>query len=178
MISIRVLNLESNSEANVVALLEDEFLIDRKFARFAVRTAGRDVLRKCHQNAKLLEDRFTKVVSNYLMQEDYLVLVVNPERYSRLVEHMRRIVKATDFSGRVFFAPDIQTGDLTTSPEWHHIVSLFRAELEEKDRQFQEKWEKWEKSLARFQEGLPDIPEEELIRDINEAIAEVRRERS
>ena len=38
--------------------------------------------------------------------------------------------------------------------------------------------EEWERTLAHFHEAFADTPEDELIRDFEEALAEVRNERT
>ena len=83
-------------------------------------------------------------------------------------------VKDCNLSDKVFFAPDIQKSEFTTSAQWQSIVSRFRAEVESERKRFREEWDR---VMARFHDAFADTPEEEVIRDFEEALAEVRRER-
>ena len=58
---------------------------------------------------------------------------------------------------------------------WQDIVSDFRTEVESDRKKFRKGWDS---TLERFHEAFADTPEEEVIRDFEEALAEVRRERT
>lgn len=58
---------------------------------------------------------------------------------------------------------------------WQDFVSTFHAEVDSNRTQFQKEWDS---TIARFHDAFADTPEEEVIRDFEEAIAEVRRERT
>lgn len=58
--------------------------------------------------------------------------------------------------------------------QWQHIVSRFRTEVESERKRFQEEWDR---TVAHFHNAFADIPEEEVLRHFEEALAEVRRER-
>ena len=180
MISIRVWNLESDRDARVVKFLEDEFLRFRQLEYLAVRTAGRSALRKCHRKGVPLTERLRKAIQHYLKQDNYIIFVIDSDQRGQLeskslVEQIRRVVKDGDFSDKVFFVPDIQECDDAISTQWQRIVSRFRTEVESERKQFREEWDR---AVAHFHNAFADIPEEEVMRHFEEALAEVRRERA
>ena len=180
MISVRVWNLLSDGDTKAVKLLENEFLRFRQLGDIAIRTAGRSTLRKCHRKGALLEGSLRKAIQYYLNQDDSIIFIVDSDQQRQsesksLVEQIRRVVEDGDFSHKIFFMPDIEEYDGSIPTEWQHIVSRFRTEVESERKRFREEWDK---TLAHFHDVFADTPEEEVIRDFEEALAEVRRERA
>jgi len=180
MISVRIWNLQSDSDAKSVRFLENELLRFRQLEYLAIRTAGRSALRKCHRKGVPLRDSLRKVIQHYLKQDDYIIFVVDPDPQRQqasksFVNQLREIVKDANFSDKVFFLPDFQEPKSTIPTQWQNIVSHLRAEVESERKRFREEWDK---TVARFHEAFADTPEEEVIRDFEEALAEVRRERT
>ena len=180
MINVRVWNLASHQDTRAVKFLENEFLRFRQLGDIAIRTAGRSTLRKCHRKGTLLEGSLRKAIQHYLKQDDYIIFVTDRNQREQLeskslVEQIRRVVEDGDFSDKIFFFPDIQECRDSIPTEWQHIVSRFRTEVESERKRFREEWDK---TLAHFHDVFADIPEEEVLRDFEEALAEVRRERA
>ncbi len=180
MISVRIWNLESDSEARAVKFLENEFLRFRQLEHLAIRKVRRSALRKCHKKGSPINSCLLKVIQHYLKQDDYIIFVVdpNPQRQQAsklLVNQLRWIVKNENFSDKVFFLPDLQESEFTIPIQWQRIVSRFRAEVESERKRFREEWDK---TVTHFHNAFANIPEEEVIRDFEEALAEVRRERA
>ena len=180
MISVRVLHLESDRNARVVKFLENQFLRYRQLAYLAIRTTGRSALGKCHRKGATLKESVKKAIQHYLKQDDYIIFVTDSDQREQLeskslVEQIRGVVKDGDFSDKIFFMPDIQECDDVIPTEWQRIASRFRTEVES-----ERKWlrEEWDRTVAYFHNIFADIPEEEVIRDFEEALAEVRRERA
>ena len=179
MLSVRVWNLQSDHDAKAVKFLENEFLRFRQLEYLAVRTTGRSALRKCHRKGTPITDSLRKAIQHYLKQDDYIIFVFDSDQRGQLeskslVEQIRRVVKDEDFSDKVFFVPDIQECDDSVSTQWQSIVSRFRTEVESERKRFREEWDR---TVAHFHNAFADIPEEEVIRHFEEALAEVRRER-
>ena len=180
MISIRIWNLESARDPKAVKFLENEFIRFRQLGDMAIRTAGRGTLRKCHRKGTLLEGSLRKAIQYYLNQDDYIIFIVDSDQQGQsesksLVEQIRRVVEDGDFSDKIFFMLDIQECDGSLSTQWQSIVSRFRTEVENERKRFREEWNR---TVAHFHNAFADIPEEEVIRDFEEALAEVRRERA
>ena len=66
MLNIRVWNLESDREAKVVRFLENTFLRFRQLEYLAIRTAGRNALRKCHRQGVPVSSSLQKTLQHYL----------------------------------------------------------------------------------------------------------------
>lgn len=178
MISIRIWNVESDSETKAVELLEDEFLKLRKFGHLAIRSAGRSALRKCHNKGNPVDDSLKKAIQHFLKQDDYIVFVTDvstsKSKNQNLVQHIKSVVEDNDFTDKIYFAPDILDSDLSVNTVWQGLVSDFRAEVESDRKQIQKEWDN---TITRFHDAFADTPEEEVIRDFEEALAEVRSER-
>ena len=180
MISVRVWNLQSDYDAEAVKFLENEFLRFRQLGDIAIRTAGRSTLRKCHRKGAPISSSLKKAIENYFKQDDYIIFIVDSAQQRQhaskpLANEIKRIVKDCNLSDKVFFAPDIQKAESATPTQWQNIVSHFRFEIENDRKRFQEKWNK---TVAHFHDAFADTPEEEVIRDFEEALAEVRREQT
>ena len=179
MISVRIWNLESDRDAAAVKFLENEFLRFRQLAYLAIRTTGRSALRKCHSGGAPLKSKFKKAIQYYLKQDDYIIFIVDSDQQGQsesksLVVQIRGVVEDGDFSDKIFFMPDIQECRDSILTEWQSIVSRFRTEVESERKRFRAEWDK---TLAHFHNAFADIPEEEVLRHFEEALAEVRRER-
>ena len=180
MISVRVWNLQSDCDAKVVKFLENEFLRFRQLEYLAIRTAGRSAFRKCHKKGTPIRDSFRKAIQHYLKQDNYIIFVVDPDPQRQqtsksLVNQLRWIVKDGHFSDKVFFFSDLQESESTVPMQWQNIVSRFRAEVESERKHLREEWDR---AATHFHNAFADMPEEEVMRHFEEALAEVRRERA
>ena len=180
MLSVRVWNLQSDCDAKAVKFLENDFLRFRQLGDIAIRTAGRSTLRKCHRKGTLLEGSLRKAIQYYLNQDDYIIFILGSDQQGQsasksLVAQIRCVVEDGDFSDKIFFMPDIQDCDGSISTQWQRIVSRFRSEVESERKRFREEWDR---TVAHFHNAFADIPEEEVLRHFEEALAEVRRERA
>lgn len=92
-----------------------------------------------------------------------------------LIEHIKNVVEDNDFTDKIYFLPDIQDSESAVDTNWQDFVSTFRAQVDSNRKQFQMEWDN---TIARFHDAFADSPEEEVVRDFEEAIAEVRREQT
>lgn len=177
MISVRVWNLESDYDAQAVKFLENEFGRFRHLGDLAIRITGRSALRKCHRKGAPLRESLRRAVQHYLTQDNYIIFIIDADQQksSILVDELGCVVKECDFSDRVFFAPEVQEDESTTATQWQSITSRFHTEVESDRKRFREEWDR---AIAPFHNAFADTPEEEVIRDFEEALAEVRRERT
>jgi hypothetical protein len=177
MLSVRIWNLESDHDAQVVKFLEDEFVNFRRLGDLAIRTAGRSALRKCHKKGAPLRESLRKAIQHYLAQDDYIIFVVDADQQQSkpLVSQLKHVVSDCNFSDKVFFASDVQEYNPAVPTQWESIVSDFCTEVESDRKRFREEWDR---TVAHFHNAFADIPEEEVMRHFEEALAEVRRERA
>ncbi len=178
MICIRVWNVESDSDSKAVGFLKDEFLKPRQLGHLAIRSAGRSAFRKCHIKGTPVNESLKKAIQHYLKQDDFIVFVtdVNNTKSAnqKFIEHIKNVVEMSDFTDKMYFVPDIQDNEPTTDTTWQSLVSDFRDQIERDRKQFQKEWDS---TISRFHEAFADTPEEDVMRDFEEALAEVRRER-
>jgi len=180
MISIRVWNLESDHDPQAVKFLENEFGRFRHLGDLAIRTAGRSALRKCHRKGAPLRESLRRAIRHYLAQDNSIIFVVDSDEEkqllsSPLVNQLDHVVKDCGFSDKVFFVPDIQEEKLSIPTQWQKIVSDLHIQINGNRQQFRKEWDK---TMTHFHDAFADTPEEEVIRDFEEALAEVRRERT
>ena len=169
--------MQSDCDAKAVKFLENEFLRFRQLEYLAIRTTGRSALRKCHQKGEPIASCLQKAIQHYLKQDNCIIFVVDPDSQRQqesksLVNQLKCVVKDANFSDKVFFLLDLQKSKFAIPIQWQRIVSRFRAEVESERKRFREEWDR---TLARFHEAFADVPEKEVIRDFEEALAEVRR---
>lgn len=177
MLNIRVWNLQSDRDAETVRFLENTFLRFRQLEYLAIRTAGKSALRKCHRKGVLVRSSLRKTLQYYLAQDDYIIFIIDTDQQesSGLVNQLRHIVKDCDFSDRVLFMPEIREGESAKVTQWQRIISRFHTEVESNRKRLREEWDR---TIAHFHKAFADIPEEEVMRHFEEALAEVRRERT
>lgn len=179
MISVRVWNLQSDRDAEAVRFLENTFLRFRQLEYLTIRTAGRGALRKSHRKGIPVSSSLRKTLQHYLTQDGYIIFITDTHQQdlqesNTLVNQFRQITKGYDFVEKVFFLPDLQEWGSSVPSQWQSIVSHFRTEVESERKRLREEWDK---AIAPFHNAFADTPEEEVIRDFEEALAEVRRER-
>ncbi len=177
MISVRIWNLESNSDAKAVEFLENEFVRFRKFGDLAIRKTGRSALRQCHIKSEISTAKLSKAIQHYLNQDDYIIFVVNSDNPSSdyekhlelkpLVSQIRRVVKVWNFSGKVTFTPEIQEPQSLVNTQWKGIVSEFLAEVENDRKKFQERWDK---TMERFDDVFANTSVDRFTNDLDAAI--------
>lgn len=179
MISIRVWNIVSDNDTKAVDFLKDEFLEPRLLGHLAIQSAGRSAFRKCHRWGAPVNESLKKAIQHYLKQDDFIVFVTDvgnsKPQNQKLIEHIKNVVEDNDFTDKIYFLPDIQENKSTVDTSWQDFVSAFHAEVDNNRTHFQRELDK---TMARFHDAFADTPEEEVIRDFEEAIAEVRRERT
>ena len=179
MISIRIWNLQSDCDVKAAKFLENKFLKYRQLGYLAIRTTGRGALRKCHKNGSLVRERLKRAIQHYLKQDDYIIFVVDSDlqqqELTSLANEIRQVVKDCDLSNKVFFVADIQEGEFAAPTQWQRIISRFRTEVESERKRLREEWDR---TVAHFHNAFADMPEEEVMRHFEEALAEVRRERT
>ena len=145
------------------------------FENLSIRTGERKSFLNQPRNGAPANGALRRATENYLKHDDYVIFYI--DQNSPMLSHLRRqdrnslirqiedVVHDSNFNGRVFLARDfqeLQTGLLTA-----------RAALEMDSATWRKKWQE---ITAHFHDAFANTPEEEVIRDFDEALAEVRRE--
>ena len=177
MSTIRLWNLESSGDTQAVRGLKDTLASYLLVENLSVHASGKRAIRKLARKDASLGERLRCATDYYLKQAACVIFVVrndDPMAAQRrrqdpdsLINHVEGIVRDNRFAGRVFLAPPLQEFD-----SWLPIV---RQSLEADSQVWREKWER---ISAHFHDAFANSPEDEVIRDFDEALAEVRRERT
>ena len=177
MSTIRLWNLESSGDTQAVRGLKDTLASSLLVENLSIHASGKRAIRKFIRKDASFGDGLRCATDYYLKQSACVIFVINrdgpisaQQRWkdsNSLINQVQGLIKDSRFSGRVFLAPPVQEFD-----SWLPIV---RKSLEANSQVWREKW----KSIsAHFHEAFANTPEDEVIRDFDEALAEVRRERT
>ena len=175
MSSVRIWAVKSDHDYKMVKRLADKLVTDSRLGNLSIRTADRKAF--LNRNGKSLSDTLKKATRHYLQQDDCVIFVADlgppmpthqqPKELDSLNDHIEQIVDDDRFAGRVFLAQGVQE-----LKAWLPVAckSLGIASTA---------WqEKWDSVVAPFHEAFADTLEEEVVRDFEEVLAEVRRERT
>lgn len=175
MSSVRIWALKSDHDAKMVRRLADKLVTDSRLGNLSIRTADRKAF--LHRNGKSLSDTLKKATQHYLKQDDCVIFVADlgppmpthqrPQELDSLSDYIEQIVDDDRFAGRVFLAQGVQE-----LKAWLPVVcKSLGIDLTS--------WqEEWDSVVAPFHKAFADTPEDEVMRDLEETLAEVRRERT
>ena len=124
-----------------------------------------------------VSDTLKRATQHYLEQDDCVIIVADlgppipihqqEQESDSLIHHVEQIVDDETFAGRVFLAQGVQ--------ELKAWLSVVCKSLGIDSKAWQEEWDS---VIAQFHDAFADTPEEEVARDLEEVLAEVRRERA
>ncbi len=177
MSTVRIWAVKSDYDAKMVKRLADKLLTDSRLGNLSIRTADKKAFLKRNGKDDTLSDMLKKATQHYLEQDDRIIFVADlgppmpthqqQQESDSLIHHVEQIVDDDRFAGKVFLAQGVQE-----LKAWLPVAckSLGIASTA---------WqEKWDSVVAPFHEAFADTPEDEVARDFEEALAEVRRERA
>ena len=171
MTAVRIWALGPFYDAETVKVLPDKLAKHLQMSHLTIRTASNMELSCLNAKGLPLSD----AVRHYLEQESCVIFLI--DNYSSidtaqqwrepksLINQVEQVVSDSRFAGKVFRVHDFHELDVEA------VRKSLGPGLTTWD-------EEWERVLARFHEGFTDTPEEEVLRDLEEALAEVRREQS
>ena len=175
MSTVRIWAVKSDHDAKMVKRLADRLVTDSRLGNLSIRTADKKAF--LNRNGKSLSDTLKKAIRHYLQQDDCVIFVADlgppmpthqqPKELDSLSDHIEQIVDDDRFAGRVFLAQGVQ--------ELKAWLSVVCKSLGIDSTAWQEEWDS---VIGQFHDAFADTPEEEVMRDLEEALAEVRRERS
>ena len=124
-----------------------------------------------------LSDTLKKATQHYLDQDDCVIFVADlgapmpthqqSQELDSLIHHIEQIVDDDRFAGKVFLAQGVQELKAWLPVACKSLGIDLTAWQEE-----------WDSVVAPFHDAFADTPEEEVVRDLEEALAEVRCERT
>lgn len=171
MTAVRIWALGPFYDAETVKVLPDKLAKHLQMSHLTIRTASNMELSCLNAKGLPLSD----AVRHYLEQESCVIFLI--DNYSSidtaqqwrepksLINQVEQVVSDSRFAGKVFRVHDFHELDVEA------VRKSLGPGLTTWD-------EEWERVLARFHEGFADTPEEEVLRDLEAALAEVRREQS
>ena len=175
MSTIRIWAVNSDYDAKSVKRLADKFLADSQPAHLSIQTADKKAFLVRKGNS--LSDTLRKATQHYLQQDDCVIFVADssspipsrqqPQESVSLIHHIKKVVYNNVFDGRVFFAHGVQ--------ELRAWLPIAQKSLEGDSTAWQKEWNS---IVASFHDAFSDTPEDEVARDLDEALAEVRLERT
>lgn len=171
MTAVRIWALGPFYDAETVKVLPDKLAKHLQMSHLTIRTSSNMEL-PC-LNGKGLP--LSEAVRHYLEQESCVIFLIDnyssidtAQRWREpksLINQVEQVVSDSRFAGKVFRVHDFHELDVEA------VRKSLGPGLTTWD-------EEWERVLARFHEGFADTPEEEVLRDLEEALAEVRREQT
>ena len=177
MSSVRIWAVKSDHDYKMVKRLAEKLLTDSRLGNLSVRTADKKAFLKRNGKDDTLSDMLKKATQHYLEQDDRIIFVADlgppmpihqqQQESDSLIHHIEQIVDDDRFAGKVFLAQGVQE-----LKAWLPVVC---KSLGIDSTAWQEEWDN---IIAQFRDAFADTPEEEVARDLEEVLAEVRRERS
>ena len=176
MPTVRIWTLEPDHDAKAIKRLANKLVTDLQLDSLSLQIADKKALLKYTKENDSLSNTLTMATQHCLQKDDCVIFVVDPsppipihqrpEKSDSLIHLIEQIVDDDRFSGRVFLVQGAQE-----LKAWLPVVcKSLGIDLTA--------WqEKWDSVVAPFHEAFADTPEEEVARDLEETLAEVRRER-
>ena len=175
MTSVRIWNLEPDYDAETIKRLADRLVTPSQLGNLSIETSDRNALRIHKRNGAPSSDTLRKAVQHYLKQDACVILFTDQEsptsihhrcgKTDSLINQIEQVANDSNFDGKVFFTRTVQELEacLPTVCKSFAVASTT--------------WEEeWERTLAQFHEAFADIPEDELIKEFDAILAEVRNE--
>lgn len=169
MITVRIWMIDSGCA--------DKSVPHFNFENLSIQTAERKAFLKRPRKCSSSNGALRRATDNYLKRDECVIFYI--DRNSPMLSHLRQqdpnslinqieeAVHDSNFDDKVFLAKDFQ--------ELEAGLLTVRATLEVDSATWRKKWEE---ISAHFHEAFANTPEDEIIRDFDEALAEVRRERT
>ncbi len=176
MTNVRIWSVESIYGTQAVKYLVNEWATDSQLGTLASQTTNKKAFLMSDQADDSVINTLTMETQHYLQQDARSIFITdldNPMPIYQLwgksesqIYHIEQIVDDSRFTGKAFLA--------RTAHEFEARLPVVCKFLEVDSTAGQDSWDN---IVAPFHEAFADTPEEEVMRDFEEALAEVRRER-
>lgn len=176
MSTVRIWDLNLDYDAISVKRMTEKLSPDlQPVGPQSIRTAQKKgfLIRK----GRSLNNTLRKAIQLYLQQDDYVIFVADPNSPPQthqqprvpdsLIGHVEQVVKDNIFDGKVFLARSVQ--------ELNAWLPITLKSFEGNSTAWQKEWNS---AVASFHDAFSNTPEDEVARDLDETLAEVRRERT
>ena len=177
MTTVRIWSLEPDYDAEAIERLADKLVTPSQLGNLSIRASDRNALRIHKSNGAPSSDTLRKALQHYLKQDACVILFTDQdsptsihqrwEKTDSLIKQIEQISDDSSFDEKVFFTRTVHELEACLPT----VCKSFAAASTTWD-------EEWERTLAHFHEAFADIPEDELIKEFDAILAEVRNERT
>ncbi|MDE0186127.1 MAG: hypothetical protein OXP71_11865 [Candidatus Poribacteria bacterium] len=178
MSTVRIWDLNSDYDAISVKRMTEKLSPDLQPAGpLTIRTAHKKGFLIRKGKGKTLSNTLRKAIHHYLEQDDYVIFVADsnsptqthpqPRASAYLINHIDQVVRDNIFDGKVFLARGVQ--------ELKAGLPIVHKFLGSRSSKWQEEWNS---AVAPFHDAFANTPEDEVVQNLDETLAEVRRERT
>ena len=175
MSTVRIWAVKSDHEAKAVKSIANKLVSDWQLSNLSIQSAGR--ISSLVRKGKPLSDTLRKATQHYLNQDDCVIFVIErnspmsihpgfPES-SSLFKETEKILTESHLAGKIFLAQGIQ--------ELNVWLPIAHKSLEGCSKTWQKEWDS---IIASFHDAFAGTSEDEVARDLDETLAEVRCERT
>ncbi len=175
MSTVRIWDLNPHFDANAVKRTAYQVVRDSQLDNLFIQTVDKKafLIRK----GKALSNTLRQAIQLYLQQDDYVIFVADshsppqtdqqPRVSDSLISHVAQVVKDNIFDGRVFLARSVQ--------ELNAWLPITQKSFEGNSTAWQKEWNN---IVTSFHDAFANTPENEVARDLDATLEEVRRERT
>ena len=175
MSTVRIWDLNPDYDAISVKRMSEKLFTDFQHGPLSIQTADKKGF--LTRKGKSLSNTLRKAIQLYLQQDDYVIFVADsnspplthlqPQTSDSLISHVEQVVQDNIFDGKVFLARSV------------HELNAWLPIVQNSDEGDSTAWQKeWNSAVASFHDAFANTPEDEVVQDLDETLAEVRRERT
>jgi len=176
MSTVRIWDLNSDYDAISVKRMTEKLPPDlQPVGPLSIRTAQKKGF--LIRNGKALSNTLRQAIQLYLQQDDYVIFVADshspPQKHQQprvadsLISHVEQVVKDNIFDGKVFLARSV------------HELNAWLPIVQKSCEGDSTAWQKeWNSVVTSFHDAFANSTEDEVARDLDETLGEVRRERT
>ena len=177
MTTVRIWSLEPDYDAEAINRLTDRLVTPSQLGNLSIRASDRNALRIHKSNGAPSSNTLRRAVQHYLKQDACVIFFTDRDsptsihqrcgKTDSLIKQIEQISDDSSFDEKVFFTRTVHELEACLPM----VCKSFAAASTTWD-------EEWERTLAHFHEAFADIPEDELIKEFDAILAEVRNERT
>jgi hypothetical protein len=177
MTTVRIWSLEPDYDAEAIERLADKLVTPSQLGNLSIQASDRNALPRHESNGAPSSNTLRKAVQHYLKQDACVIFFTDRDsptsihqrcgKTDSLIKQIEHVANDSSFDGKIFFTrtvheleaclPIVCKSFAATSTTWE---------------------EEWESTLAHFHKAFADTPEDQLIKEFDAILAEVRNERT
>lgn len=174
---VRIWDLNPHFDANAVKRTAYQVIRDSQLDNLFIQTVDKKAFLIRKGKGKTLSNTLRQAIQFFLQQDDYVIFVADPNSPPQthqqpqvpdsLISHVEKVVKDNIFDGKVFLARGV------------HELNSWLPIVQKSGEGDSTVWQKeWNSVVAPFHDAFANTPEDEVVQDLDETLAEVRRDRT